>query len=969
MWWLVLALFFVSGINGLVFETVWFRQLALLFGAHTFAQATILAAFLGGLGLGAYLASLLGDRIKRPFFVYGLLEGALGLYALALPFLLGRLGPELGGLAESVGGYGLARSASIFLVLLPATLAMGATLPLLVRLVTTRHLKTGTRLGLLYGVNTLGAFGGALLAGFWLLPALGQSVANRLAAFSAIVVALIAISLSRTHSDFEERCGENGEDAPGPPPSTLRWFVVSLFLVMSGLGSLWLQTAATRLLTLILGAAVYSFTLTLAATLAAIGLGALLFALLARRKKPGFGLLAFSQSLIVLGVLLLLVLLTHLPQGLALAQSYGGTPGDWLLWQAALVVLAVFLPFLGAGLAYPAALALCATDPEGLSRDVGRAGFLNSAGCVLGAFSAVFILIPGSGLVSTLRAAGLLAAFFALLFILFAFSRGQLMKKGLAALTVLVLAQGVFLWPAPDPITLTSGLYRPSLLERLKKEKAVEAPKLLSYADGAAATVSVERRGNVTVLKINGKVEASDYFDMPTQVMVGALPLLAHPRGEQLNAALIGYGSGVTAGTLLRGPAVRRLVAYEIEPSVAAAVSEPFSRVNFEPLNDPRFSLVFSDARHELLRSKERFDLIVSEPSNPWVAGSSALFTTDFYRLVRSRLAADGLFAQWVQLYELSPEHVKALFRSVAEVFPEVQVYGVSERSQDVVLVATNKPNKLNLPQVVARAAAPELREALSRAGLGSGYEALSLLAIAPEDLAAYVGTGPKNTDDNGLLEFAAPFDMQRFRDSTRSVFDFHLDPARGQVQKILGVVGNSDAERGEHLSRLALALASHGRLLAAFGCAQKALSFAPENLIAQDMQRIVELLSSKAENWPPLRNAWLLEEQTDERLTQLALAMSTGANREAHTLAVTLAREKGDPRLALLAGGLALRLGADEDALTWLAPLLQKPLFMEGWPEAWFYYARAQDARMDFRGAIRSMAHFVERERQSQGK
>lgn len=964
MWWILLGLFFVSGANGLIFETVWFRELSLLFGAHTFAQATISAAFLGGLGLGAYVASLIGDRLRRPLLVYGLLELSLGLYALLLPALLETLGPELGTLSQSVGGYGLQRSGTIFLLLLPATLCMGATLPLLVRLVSAQHVKTGARLGLLYGVNTLGAFLGTLLAGFALLPVLGQNASNRLAAFSAIVVALVAISLSQAFRDFEDELEEAAENEPGHSHSTLGWLLLSLFLFGSGLGSLWLQCSATRLLLLLLGASVYSFTLTLAVTLAAIGLGSLLFAFLARRKRAGFGLLALSQGFVLLGILLLLLLLNHLPNGLAAAEGLANDPGEWFVLQAALVTLALFLPAFGLGLSYPCALSLYAADPLGLSRDVGRAGFINSAGCVLGAFSAVFILIPGSGLIFTLRATGLLAALFVLLFVLVAAPKGGLLKKGLIALGTLVLAQGVYLWPDPDPLTLTSGLYRPSLIETMKKDRTAEAPKLLSYADGPAATVSVERRGNVTTLKINGKVEASDYYDMPTEVMVGALPMLLHPKGEGLKAALIGYGSGVTAGTLLRGQALKSLVVYEIEPRVVEAAAEPFRRVNFEPTEDSRLSLVLSDARHELLRSPEKYDLIVSEPSNPWVSGSSALFTTDFYTLVRSRLNADGLFAQWVQLYELSPANVKILLRSVAEVFPEVQVYGVSERSQDVVLVCSQTPNTISLPNVVARGAAPELREALSRAGLGSGYEALSLLAIAPGDLAAYVGSGQRNTDDNGLLEFAAPFDMLRFRDTTKSVLDFHLDPARGYVLKVLGALGGNDQESGENLARLSLALATHGRLAAAFSCAKKALSFAPDNLIAQDMVNIVQRLFAKPEAWPPLRNAWLLDNPDDERLTKLALAMSTGAESEALNLARPLAKEKGDPRLAFLAGGLALRLGRSDEALDWLAPLLKKPLFLESTPEVWFYYARALDARLDFKGAVRAMAQVVEGER-----
>ncbi|RJO64848.1 MAG: hypothetical protein C4523_17595 [Myxococcales bacterium] len=962
MLWLIGALFFLSGAASLVYETVWFRELALIFGSSSWAASTATAAFLGGLGLGGLAASAWIDRLRRRVLVYGLLEIFVGLYALATPAILSWLDAVqhrfLGGETLAPTAYAVVRFAVIFAALLLPTAAMGATLPVLVRAAADREETIGRRIGFLYGVNTLGALAGVLVAGFVLLPEFGQATATNLAAAVSIGVGLLAALFGLT--------GKTGA-APVLSAKESEWLdrhrpmrpyaLVGAFLFFSGLGAMLIQISATRLLTLLIGASVYSFALTVAVFLAGIGLGSLVYAyLLAPRVEP-YRLLAGGQGVLAVALVAMIYAADDLPKLLlAYAQSDAIDATHTFLVHATIAALLLFLPTLAMGVTFPAAVRLWAVGVGRVGKDVGRAYFANTAGSIVGSFAAGFLLIPSVGLQTTIAFAAGLAVFWAAFF---GSIRAGFLHKKRAALAVpasMLVAMFLLFLPSWDEAMLTAGLYRMGLARRVAAEGDLGRPAMLYHRDGPAATVTVERRDDIVSMRINGKVEASNHFDMPTQVMVGLLPLLLHEKDEGHQAALVGWGSGVTAGAMLQTP-LASLTAVELEPRVIEA-ARLFEAVNFKPAADPRLKLVVGDARTVLGYSARRFDVIVSEPSNPWVAGASSLFTVDFYQLMKRRLAEGGLYAQWIQLYELSRERMQALVRTFRAVFPHVLVFSAAERGVDLILVGSERPWSIDLTRLAARANAPGVTAALSAARLTGGFDVLSLLMVTDAELAAFAGEGPLNTDDNGLVEFAAPKDMLFYDDYSLSAVDFHFSATHGHFLPLLTGVGDMPEAKAKNLAQLALHLLAHGRTDIAYEIAQAALDAHPAPL-AVEVREACELIYLEEKFWPLVPNGWLIAEKDDPKYAELGLAMADESPEAVLKRAETLAETDRDPRLAYLTGVLALKALQFEKAERYFAEAAKNEAFVKDNPEIDFFMGRALDRRMKFQDSLRHLARY----------
>jgi len=283
-------------------------------------------------------------------------------------------------------------------------------------------------------------------------------------------------------------------------------------------------------------------------------------------------------------------------------------------------------------------------------------------------------------------------------------------------------------------------------------------PELMFYEDGIATTVSVDRWDTTYSLKNNGKVDASNDADMPTQIVVGLLPLLFYSGQTPPKVALVGFGSGVTAGAITQYP-IGSLEVVELEPAVYRA-SHFFDKDNHRPLENPKVRARVGDGRNFLTQRSDKFDVIVSEPSNPWLTGVSNLFTREYFKSIKTRLAPHGIFCQWAQLYEMAPWNIKTIYGTVREAFPYVYVFAAEDLSSDTILIGSLDPLPLDLDVIEKAFRDPVTRAEARRGGFATAHDVFAYLLLGPEELESFTAGSPINTDDNARIEFAAPRDL-----------------------------------------------------------------------------------------------------------------------------------------------------------------------------------------------------------------
>lgn len=737
---LVLGCFFLSGASALVYQTAWTREFAFTFGASELAVATVLAAYMGGLAGGAALGGWLAPRVRRPVLAYGALELAVGLSALAVPSAL-RLATALyvrvfGGASETpdVGGLATALfyAACAFAILAVPTLCMGATLPLLARHAVRDDRDLGRRIGALYAVNALGAVAGTLLAGFVLVPrfGLGPTVACAVAANLAIF--LLALPLARSAAPspaapaFAARRGRPGLQA-----------VLPLMLV-SGVASFSYEVLWTRLLGQLLGASVYAFATMLASFLAGIALGAAFasrFATDARRSAAGLALAQATIALCALGALPVLEAAAALAGRLGLGAGAG--PG-----LGAAIAGATLLPStLAIGATFPFAVRIAARGAEDAGPASARVYAWNTVGAIAGALGAGFFAIPALGFASALAAAALANAGLAL-------ASAWLVAPRLARAPwlALPLAVGIAaLWPETPWTVLRTT---PLTLRRLEGE-------LRYFAVGRSTTVLLLERGGAWYLTNNGLPEAAIVprggvpSRDPTLRWLALLPTLARPDAREI--AVVGFGGGALLELL--APSVRAVDVVELEPEVIAANAAIGPERRADPLADPRIRVILNDARNALALSGKRYDAIVSQPSHPWTAGASHLYTREFFALAASRLREDGVLVQWIGPAYVDEALLRTLVATLADVLPHVRVYQ-ARRGAGILLVASREAIALEAGFDAARAAAPA---ALAAAGLHRREDVIASLGLDEAGARRFAAGAPLNTDRRNYLQIRSP--------------------------------------------------------------------------------------------------------------------------------------------------------------------------------------------------------------------
>lgn len=771
-----LILFAVSGAAALIYEVVWTRLLTLQMGHGIAAASTVLAAFMGGLAVGAAVAGRRGGRLspERALTVYAGLELTIGVLALLLPFALTALRPWLiSAYADGDGGatFALLRlGTSVLLLAVPAA-AMGATFPIASRWMVRTAASAAQDAGGLYAANTLGAAVGAVLAGFVLIPALGLAGSTWVGVVLNITAAAGAFAIARSASLVADSTNENprseGEgfsprratassgkadakaSALRASPEPRPW-VAALALGASGFASLTLQVVWTRLLVQILGPTTYAFSIVVAIFIIGIAAGAAAGAWLATRVRSAAVGLAIA---LLASAALALAAASAVDWALLTIAEIVARPdyrfGD-VLTREGLMVTGLLLPMTVAfGAAFPFAVALASGREDAVTESLGRIYAVNTVGAIAGALLAGFVLVPQIGLHLTIRMVAAVLAVAAVAILAVA-GRGRGRAVGFV-LAAAVMVAGVAL-PPWDRLLLSSGAYKyAAALRGPSLETALAAGELLSYREGATGTVAVRRLAGTVSLAIDGKVDASNAGDMLTQRLLAHVPLLLHPNPKRV--AILGLGSGVTLGSALTHPLDAATV-LEISPEVVDA-SRFFDTENHRALADPRTRLVVGDGRTHLMLGRESYDVIVSEPSNPWMAGIASLFTREFFEGAKARLAPGGVLCQWAHTYDISSDDLRSIVATFLTAFPDGSLWLVGDA--DVLLIGATGPLDDRVAGITAAWQRPGVAADLASVGAADPYAVTSLFVAQGEALKAWVNGAPLQTDDRSRLEFSGP--------------------------------------------------------------------------------------------------------------------------------------------------------------------------------------------------------------------
>lgn len=760
-----LVLFAVSGAAALIYEVVWTRLLTLQMGHGLAAASTVLAAFMGGLAAGAAVASKYARTLppRRALTLYAGLEIAIGAIAVLMPIFLIAVRPLLATTyADGNGGalFAFVRLASSVILLCVPAACMGATFPIASRWIVRGAATAAQDAGGLYAANTLGAAAGAVLAGFALIPAMGLRgttfvgvALNLVAAGGAWVLVSRTATEAATSDGNREPGSGNRKDKRDTRPSGFRegspWLAATA-LGASGFASLTLQVVWTRLLVQILGPTTYAFSTVVAIFIIGIAAGAGVGSrLAARAKNPAIGL---ACSMLM-------------SAGLALAAASGV---DWamlaigeivskpeyqfadILRREVMLVSALLLPMtIAFGAAFPFAVALASGRDEQVTEHLGTIYAINTLGAILGSLLAGFLLVPMIGLHLTIRAVAAMTAITAIAILALApRTRGRSMGFALAGLVVVAIA----IVPHWDRALLSSGAYKYAPAMRGSDLRtSLTAGDLLSYREGSTGTVAVRRLTGTVSLAIDGKVDASNSGDMLTQRMLAHVPLLLHP--DPKRAAIIGLGSGVTLGSALTHPITEATV-LEISPEVVAA-SSFFEEENHRALGDSRTRLIVGDGRTHLMLGTGTYDVIVSEPSNPWMAGIASLFTREFFESARERLAPGGLLCQWAHTYDISNADLRSIVATFLSVFPDGTLWLVGDA--DVLLVGSTGPLDARIEGIAAAMQRPGVAADLASVGVKGPFSVTSLFVAQGEALKAWAADAPLQTDDRSALEFSGP--------------------------------------------------------------------------------------------------------------------------------------------------------------------------------------------------------------------
>lgn len=743
---IVTGLFLTSGFTGIVYEVVWIRQFALGFGSTALALSTVVAVYLAGLAIGAMLAGRLNVKSHSLRF-YGIAELLTGLYALAIPSLIELTIPWLGSIYSAGGNIAFVRALFCVVILAPATILMGATLPLLSTWVS-RHDRDANRgVALLYATNLVGAAAGALISGFILLPGLGFTRTLQFVCALNVVIGIVAILKDSDEGAMEaplplKKQGREQKSSKVLQIHELAWPIV---VFGSGFTFLLYEVLWSRISGLLFGPTASTVTLVLGTFLAGLAISA---GMALKIKKSFDTWLAAVQVASIVFLIWAYFVTGIAPQIFAdWVASHSDSPGQVELIKLALLAVTVTPLAAASGLIFPLVLRIVPRPGDGFARRIGGLYGINTLGCIAGSLITGWILIPKIGTAATVLVGGVLSALLALLLVRNV--RPAWTARATAAVVGTVLVAAFFL-PRWNMSEMTSGGYK--YAEYTSDQSVLGRGELAYLKEGVSGTVAVRKSGGSTILSIDGKVDATDTGgDLLTEKLLAHIPLLLSQKHDAI--CLIGLASGVTAGAALTYP-IQSLDVLEVSPEVVEA-SHFFDAANGMPLADKRTRLLVNDGRNHLLLSSKRYDVIVSEPSNPWIAGMNNLFTQDFFRIAKAKLEPGGLFAQWFHIYNMPSDDLRSLLRAFSDVFPSAALWRLNDG--DVLL--TGFANEAAWPAEGTKIPDAAVTD-LHGAGMHDVSFLWNLYVMRDADLARFAGTAAPNTDDRPWLEFHGQRDL-----------------------------------------------------------------------------------------------------------------------------------------------------------------------------------------------------------------
>lgn len=775
------AVFTLSGFSGLIYESIWSHYLKLFLGHAAYAQSLVLVIFMGGLAGGSWLAARLAPRFTAPVLAYAAVEAAIGAFALVFHETFVAMLEVFFDVVLTASGPGLGTALkwlAAALLIAPQSVLLGMTFPLLAGGLLRRYPDgSGATIATLYFTNSIGGGIGVLASGFWLIEAVGLPGTIRFAGALNLLLAALVWALARRATP------QRAAPAKSSGPMTLR----GLFLLgaaVTGAASFLYEIAWIRMLSLVLGASTRSFELMLSAFIMGLAFGSLW---IRRRIDRIADPLAFAGWVqVIMGFLAIVSLAIYMASFDWMAAAVMRLPltdagfRDFTLVSHAIAVAVMFPATFMAGMTLPLFTHVLVRDGFGESA-IGHVYASNTVGSILGVLAGVHLALPVLGLKGTVASGAALDVALGLLLLGWRYrQRGHgapaLLGQGVA---IAVVAAGAIALVRLEPAVLVSGVFRHG-------RAALESgASVRYYQDGKTSTISVvETGGGRLSIATNGKPDASlqpdtklkPSFDEMTMTLLGSLPIAYHPSPRRI--ANIGFGSGMTAHILLGDSRVERVDTVEIEPFMVRG-AHLFEQRLPRAFGDPRSRIHIEDAKSFFTQQRQRYDVIVAEPSNPWVSGVANLFSTEFYRLVSRYLEDDGLLVQWVQFYEFDDRLAMSVVKALLPHFDDCVLY--SSQSLDGIIVA-RKRGRLGEPDF-PRVLSGDIGWELRRVGLRTAADIRSRQSADREALARFAEqfrSVPANSDYYPYVDLHAP--AARFKNSSVKLLRPRaLPPATGQ--------------------------------------------------------------------------------------------------------------------------------------------------------------------------------------------
>ncbi len=752
----LLLLLAASGCAALIYEIVWFQLLQLVIGSSAVSLGLLLAAYMGGLCLGSAALSRVVPASQHPLRIYAFLEVGIGVFGVLALFgvpLIGRI--YIAGPTTGTAGV-ILRGLIAAICLLPPTVLMGASFPAIARRVGT-DARGVSRLGLLYSANIAGAVAGCLFAGFYLLRVYDVAVATFTAAAINVAAASLAFALV-AHLRHEVGTAPEGHARRAPGAA-----IVYVAIGLSGMSALGAEVVWTRLLSLLLGATVYTFSIILAVFLVGLWAGSSIGSVLARRVRDPRLALAAAQILLAIAIAGTAWTLTYALPYWPVDPWLSTSPWFNFDLDVARCVRAIFPATLLWGLSFPLALAAASAEGEDPARLSGEVYAANTAGSIVGALAFSLLLIPAMGTQGSQQLLIWLAAGAAVCAVLAAFkvaSRKIAVLAGAAAGAVILAVLLASTVAAVPWQSIAYGRRVAPILRDAALAGDLKPATPLFIGEGINSSVVITENAGQRNFYVSGKAEASStILDMRLQRLMGHLPALVN--GSAKSVLVVGFGAGVTAGAFVPYPDVQSIVICELEPIIPPASDEFFGKQNYHVLHDPRTRVVYDDARHYVSTAPDKFDVITTDPIHPWVKGTSTLYSKEYYELVKSHLNPGGVAAQWLPIYESDKETVATEMATFFAVFPDATVWSnyLNGDGYDLVLLgrADSAPVDVNrMQQRLEQTAYSGVAASLVDAAFPSAWDLVATYVGRGPDLQPMIAGARINEDLNLRLQYIA---------------------------------------------------------------------------------------------------------------------------------------------------------------------------------------------------------------------